>query len=147
MSYRTIIADTNPNSFVSDEKVAAGTITPGMLIELTSSNTVQAHSTEGGTGERAFAVENDLQGRVVGTNYTAAEKVQIAHVLPGRLVNALMQSGESGSIGDELVSGGDGTLINASSLSSTGLKKQVIAILQETVTTLAANTLKRVRLV
>jgi hypothetical protein len=147
MAYRTIIADTNPNSYAADEKIAAGTITPGMLIELTSSGTVQAHSTEGGRAERAFAVENDLLGKVVGTNYSATERVQIAHVLPGRLVNALIQLGEAGSIGDELVSGGDGTLINASSLSSTGLNKQVIAILQETVTTLAANTLKTVRMV
>ena len=45
---------------VMNEAVAAKTITPGMLLELTSAGKVQAHSVEGGDAMPMIAFENAL---------------------------------------------------------------------------------------
>jgi hypothetical protein len=133
-----------------EEAVAAGTITPGMLCEITTSGTIQAHSTAGGRGERLVALEDALQGRGVDTDYSAAEIVQFAVMEPGGVFNMLMAAGETGSPGQEVVSGGDGTVILASNLDSSGLNLQVIGRIdasEATFTALVANTLKAIRMI
>jgi hypothetical protein len=132
-----------------EEAVAAGTITPGMLCEITTSGTVQAHSTAGGRAERLVALEDALQGNGVDTNYSALDVVQFAVAAPGEVFNLLMASGETGSPGQEVVSGGDGTVILADNLDSAGLLLQVIGRIdasEATFTSLAANTLKAIRM-
>ena len=134
-----------------EEAVAASTITPGMLIEMVpDASTVRAHSTEGGVGaEAAFAAEDALQGAVVGTDYDAADLV--TYILPakGACVNALLKAGYDFSIGEKLISAGDGTLIpNGQESSST--QADVIAIATEACDLSAvgaANTLSEVRIV
>lgn len=128
-----------------EEKRAASEITPGMLIEVIAAGTVQPHSEIGGQGEVLFALEDALQGRGVATVYDADDLVTFGLPVKGAEVCALIAAGEAADEGDELVSGGDGTLINATSLDSAALKDQVIAVAAETFTTLAANTLERVR--
>lgn len=92
------------------ERQAVAAITPGHLVELTSANKVQAHGTAGGFAQKAFAVEDDLQGNTITDAYATDARVQYNVMLPGDEINALIADGEDISIGDKLVSNGDGTL-------------------------------------
>ena len=95
---------------VFEEYKAAGAITPGHLIELTSSGTVQAASEEGGTVLPMFATEDELQGKTITDNYAQHDVVQCWIPQRGDVVNAILKQGETVAIGNFLVSKGDGTL-------------------------------------
>jgi hypothetical protein len=94
------------------EALASGSITPGMLIEQTSATTktVKAHATAGGNVEHMFAIEDGLQGGSISDDYEDGERVSYMHCGPGDIVNALLNNGESVSIGDKLESAGNGRL-------------------------------------
>lgn len=92
------------------EKVAAGTITPGMLVELTSADKVQAHSTEAGNAVKMFAREDGIVGAELDDNYVALGRVPVILPTPGDEVLAILADGETVVIGDLLSSNGDGTL-------------------------------------
>ena len=134
-----------------EEAYASGTITPGMLIELDSSGYVKAHATEGGYGERAFAVEDALQGKTVSDNYTTTNPDLVTYILPtkGACVNALLKAGYNYTIGTELISAGDGTLIPNGQESSGVTVKEIIAEVTEASdlsASGASNTLSEVRI-
>ena len=99
---------------------------------------------EAGRGEVAFAIEDALQGKAVGDNYTTGTVA--GYILPrkGAEVNALLKSGETVAIGDELVSAGDGTLQARGSSGSGVTEWQTIAYAMEAETA-AANVLIQVR--
>ena len=61
---------------VIEEYSAVGVITPGMLIEVTSADKVQPHSSSEGVALAMFALEDELQGRGIDVNFAADEKVQ-----------------------------------------------------------------------
>lgn len=107
MAYKTITIKGEP---VRDERPAAAAITPGMLIELTSADKVQAHSTAGGTAPTIFALEDENQGKEIGDAYSTDNEVLYATFGPGDEVNALLADGENASIGSKLESNGDGYL-------------------------------------
>lgn len=90
------------------EAEAESAITPGHLIELTSTGTVQPHSTIGAQARIAFADSNDLIGRDFDAAFVAGD--QVRYVVPSRgcELNALVS--ETVAIGDFLESAGDGTL-------------------------------------
>jgi hypothetical protein len=132
-----------------EELVAAGTISPGMLLEVLAAGTIQAHSLEGGRSERLVAIEDVFQGKGVDTNYSAADQVFVAVVEPGSVWNLLMAAGEDGAPGAAVISAGDGTVKCVDNASSAGLIAQVIGYIDESeaaFTTLAANTLKAIRI-
>lgn len=109
MAYNTI--KIKKYSDVIEEKTAtAVAITPGYLVELTSAGTVQAHSTAGGNVFPMFALEDELQGNGIATNYAVSAKIQCW--VPGRgdEVYALLKDGENVAIGDFLESAGNGQL-------------------------------------
>lgn len=95
---------------IIEQYIAEGTITPGHLIELTSSNTVQAHSTSAGNVLPMFALEDELQGNDIDDDYSADDPVQVWVAVRGEIVNCLLANGQDASIGDFLESNGDGTL-------------------------------------
>ena len=95
---------------IRSEAVAAAAITPGHLVELASTGKVQVHGTANGIGEKAFAVEDDLQGKTIEDAYSADDIVQYNVMKPGEVVNAILANGQNASIGDKLLSAGDGTL-------------------------------------
>lgn len=107
MVYKTV--KVKKYSDVIEEFVAAGAITPGMLLELDSNGEVAPHSEAGGSAYPLFALEDELQGKGIDDNYAADDQVQVW--LPGRgdIVNALV-SGADVAIGDFLMSAGDGSL-------------------------------------
>lgn len=102
-----LIAD---DDYRHEEALAGGAITPGHLIALASTGKVVVHPTAGGAAERAFALEDALQGRSISTAYSADELVSFAICEPGDVVYAFLVNGENASIGSKLSSNGDGTL-------------------------------------
>lgn len=97
-------------SDVNEEYAAAAAITPGMLIELASATTVQAHSNSGQNALPMFAVENEWEGEGVNDAYATGDRVNCW--IPGRgdIVWAILVDGENVSVGDFLESNGDGKL-------------------------------------
>lgn len=93
-----------------DEKRAVAAITPGMLIERTSADKVQKHSSSAGLAANMFALEDALQGRAVSTDYAADDLVGCLIAQSGTKVNALLVSGTSYAVDATLESNGDGTL-------------------------------------
>jgi len=115
MAYRRIH---NKGDWRHEEAVAAGTIKPGMILEMTTDGEVQAHSNEGGRHGRMVAVEDALQGNGVDTDYSEDDIVSIAVMSPGSVFNLLMLAGETGSPGQEVASDGTGHVILVSNLST-----------------------------
>jgi len=133
-----------------EELVAAGTITPGMLCEVTSDGEVQAHSTEGGRAERLIAQEDALQGKGVDTDYSADAIVSLAVAGPGDVFNMLVALGEAGDPGEPVISDGNGALKTVDNATSAAVVVQVIGYIdasETAFTTLAAAALKAIRLV
>ncbi len=95
---------------IIEEYAAASVIVPGNLIELSSSGTVQNHSTEGGNVLPMFALEDELQGKGIEDAFAAADRVQCWVAQPGEIVYARLNDGESVAIGDFLESAGNGCL-------------------------------------
>lgn len=107
---------------IRDEKVAAGTITPGMLVERTSADKVQAHSKAGGPVNALFALEDENQGNGIDDNYSANAVVKLWRPVPGEQVNALVDDDtqDAIAIGDFLESAGDGRLRKITTNTSAG---------------------------
>lgn len=85
-------------------------ISPGTLLELTSDDKVQAHSTIDGAALTMFALEDELQGNGIDDNYVASDPIQCWVAVRGEIVNALIADDEVVAIGDFLVSAGNGKL-------------------------------------
>ena len=125
MANKSIIVKKYVN--IHDELDAESAITPGMLIELTSSNTYQPHSTADGTAAKRFAKENSLQGSTIDDAYAADTPVQALGVVQGYLVLEDLADGEDIDIGDWLVSNGDGSLKKRSGSSDGEEPESIVA--------------------
>jgi len=109
MAIKTIMVKGDGVRF--EANVTAGqTITPGHLVKLQSDGTVRSHNAAGQAAERAFAVEDDLQGKTITDAYAAGTPCQYNVCQPGDLVYAPILNGENISKGDFLESGGNGEL-------------------------------------
>jgi len=97
-------------SDIMEEYDANAAITPGMLIELMSTDKVRAHANSGQNALPMFACEDELQGKSVDDAYAANDKVQVW--IPGRgdIVLGILADGENAAIGSFLESNGDGML-------------------------------------
>ena len=94
-------------SDVIEEYIAAGIITPGMLLKFNSDGEVLAtNSTE---AMPLFALEDELQGKGIADDYAIADPVQCWVPYRGDQVFAWL-SGASVVAGDFLQSAGDGSL-------------------------------------
>lgn len=100
---------------IRDEKIAAGTITPGMLVERTSADKVQAHNAAGGSVNPLFAIEDENQGNDINDNYSTGDTVKLWRPVPGEQVYAIVddETGSDIAIGDFLESDGEGRLRKA----------------------------------
>jgi len=107
MAYRTI---TIKGDGVGFEAVANAAITPGMLCETMSTAKVRAHSVAGGNAEAMVAIEDELQGKEIGTAYAADAVVLMRRFVPGDEFYGLIANGEDIAIGDFLESAGNGRL-------------------------------------
>lgn len=126
-----------------EEAIAGGAITPGHLIEIFNSAgtlKVRVHSTEGGRAERAFAIENALEGLrpgatpggiTIDTAYSSGELVPYIIGVRGSVVQAFLKGGVNYAIGDKLVSNGDGTLETVADLGTSTLESDIIGVVEE----------------
>lgn len=106
---------------IREEFVAASTVSPCHIVEVTSAGKVQAHATAGGNITPVMvALEDSMQGNDIDDDYAAGAIVNCAVLRPGDRFQAILKDGESVSIGDELESAGDGTL-QAHVVDSTGV--------------------------
>ena len=96
-----------------ENKANSALIYPGFLIERDANDEVAPHANQGGVAEAMFAEEDALQGRAVGTIYD--DDSIVSSIIPGKgsCINAMIKDGEDISIGDPLISNGDGTLVKA----------------------------------
>jgi len=114
-----------------EEGLAAAAITPGMLCELSSTaNTYQKHSSAGENAARIFALEDELQGKGIDDDYSAADRVQLWYPAPGDMVYAILEDGENVSRGDLLESAGTGNL-RKHSASSAGVVEYPEAVVAQ----------------
>lgn len=121
-------------SDIMDERLASAAITPGMLIELISTNKVRAHATsDGAAAPKQFACEDELQGNTIDTAYSADNPVQVWTPQPGDEVYAILVDGENVAIGDKLVSNGDGNLKKREGASSGEIPHSIIGTALEAV--------------
>lgn len=105
---RTILVK---GDFDRREADAAAAVTPGMLLELTSTGDVQPHSAADGPAQNAFAFENEIFGQGIDTAYAAGDRCLYGIAGDGATINALVAAGAAAiAIGDYLSSAGDGTL-------------------------------------
>lgn len=106
-SYRTITIDSD---VTVREATASGAITPGQLVEQNAATTYRRHATGDGVAATIFAVEDDLQGNEIGTDYATGSKVFFKNFRRGDKVFAMLENGQTIAINDFLVSNGNGNL-------------------------------------
>jgi type II secretory pathway component HofQ len=96
---------------IQSENTAAGTITPGEFVEITSSDECQRQSTAGADAAKQIALEYSLYGRGIDDDYAIGDNVLLANVRSGDIVNALVAAGASAIVvGDSLEFDGNGGL-------------------------------------
>lgn len=96
---------------IRDQKVAtAVAITPGMLVQRTSTDLVEAHSIAGGPVNPLFALEDAFQGNGIDDNYAVSVPIMLWKPCSGEQVYAILDSLSTASvaIGDFVESVGDG---------------------------------------
>lgn len=107
---KTILLAGSPIAY--ERTSASGSaITPGQLIEVTSSGEVQEHSTAAGTeAQRAFARVEDYAGGSIDDDYAVGDNVPYYICKPGDRVYGWLATGNDISTGDFLESDGNGDL-------------------------------------
>jgi len=96
---------------IVEERAAVAAITPGMLLELTSADKFQAHSSSGGSAAPIIvALEDELQGNGIDDAYAASDRVQGWIPQSGEQAYMILADGENVAIGDKLESNGAGYL-------------------------------------
>lgn len=105
-----------------DEKLAGGTITPGMLVSRTSADTVIAHAVAGGPVNVLIAIEDENQGNDIDDNYTNGALVKLWKPLPGDQAYLLVddETGSDIAIGDFVESDGEGRVRKSTDNSAQG---------------------------
>lgn len=108
-------------------------IYPGMLIKLNSSGDVVKHSTEGGElgDEVLIAAEDALQGETIDTVYTSGDVVSYVMPSKGSVINMLIEDGQDVSIGNKLMSAGNGKLKVSTDLESGETLAHVVGVAEE----------------
>lgn len=121
-------------SGIRNEAAAGGVVTPGHLLELTSTGTVVVHSSDGGTAAAIFAVEEDFLGTGKDDDYASGDQVQYEALHGGQQVHGLVINGTLAiTAGDYLASNGDGTLRAITAGSPALLDEAIVAKAMESV--------------
>lgn len=104
---KTVLLKGDP---LAGEAIAAGTISPGHLIERTSAGKVQAHSSAAAQTPKLIAREMELTGKGLDDDYSEDDQTLYWSARQGDQFYMILEAGENVSIGDLLESAGDGTL-------------------------------------
>ncbi len=108
-------------------------IYPGMLVKLDSNGKVALHTTEGGEiGDEVMIVEEDvLQGKTVSTVYTISTIVSLIIPQKGSEVRVLIAEDQVISIGEKIVSNGNGLLKSIEDMTSPSKSPHVLGVSKE----------------
>lgn len=104
---KTVLLRGDPTS---EERIAGGAITPGHLVQRTSSNTVTVHGAASAKTAKLVAREMELTGKGIDDAYAADDQALYWNAKQGDQFYMWLAAGETISIGDLLESAGDGTL-------------------------------------
>lgn len=115
---------------IINEYDAAEDITPGMLINLNSDGEVKINDSEGTPCPKMFALEDELQGRTIDTDYEDGDPVQCWSCVPGEEVYAWLANGEDVAIGALLISDGAGALKEYTAAASAAVVAEEVVIAQ-----------------
>lgn len=116
MPKRTIILKGRERCKYDEAKAGQAGLYPGMLVKTNSSGNFVVHDVRGGRATRQFLVEDSLQGTTYTDAYANGQNGVRSYVCPaGTELQALLHFGENVSVGDFLISYGDGTLCKAAS--------------------------------
>jgi hypothetical protein len=145
MSLKTIVYK---GSSCHDEALAGGTITPGHLLQRTATGTVVVHATAAGNAEKMFAIENELAGKDIDTNYASGDTTffEIAH--RAARANALVAAAAPAiTAGDYLESAGNGTLRKqvVAAATTQAQRESVVAVALESVDNSAGGSPVRIK--
>ncbi len=135
-----------------EAKANEADIYPGMLLVLDGNGEVGMHGTEGGTiGDEVLIAEEDaLQGNTVDTVYE--DDSIVSHLIPnkGSVVRMLLEDGEDVSIGEKIISAGNGLVKSYDNIGSGRTVAHVLGVTIEEMDltgSTATNTLIMVRVV
>ena len=132
MAYRTIHQWGKPRRV--EGLASTSTIYPGHLVEMTNAalDTWKLFATAGAKGEKAVAIEDDLQGNPVSTAYTQNNRIQVNIYKSGEECIVRVANGENIAKGDKLVRAANGEVAEAAVDSSgTIVEQEVIGIALE----------------
>jgi len=94
-----------------EEYEAGAAITPGMILELNSDNEVIPHNTAAANVIPIMvALEDELQGRGIDTDYAEGDQVQVWLPAPGDVFYGLLRDEQTITTGELLESDGEGRL-------------------------------------
>lgn len=103
------------------EGIAAGTITPGMLLAIDSAGKYVAHNVAGGVANLIFADMADYVGKGIDDNYVANDNVFAWIVNKGAEINTLVAASAAAIVvGDLVESNGAGGVRKATPASQSG---------------------------
>jgi F0F1-type ATP synthase membrane subunit c/vacuolar-type H+-ATPase subunit K len=126
MSSNTIVLKCNGHR---EEYKANAALSPGHLLTINSSGECLKHAAAGQRVPVIVAVENALAGKTINDAFASGDRVPVVVGSKGDILQVRLQSGQSASRGDGLVSAGDGTFLvgesGASSVPSGLLFRQV----------------------
>ena len=101
---------TKYSNVIEELTATAVAITPGMLLDINSSGYCLAHATAQGNVLPRFALEDEMQGYGIETNYAASALIQVWIPNRGDIVLGIIEDGTTIAIGDFLESNGAGLL-------------------------------------
>lgn len=111
---------------VQEEFVTAAAVRPGALIRRTSATACNVHNVAGGDGSTLIVLEDAYRGLGSDDQYAIGDTVFAEYAPPGAKRYLRLKASENVVVGDQLISGGDGTFIKA-----TGTIAKVFAIVEE----------------
>lgn len=118
---------------VREELTASEAITPGHLVEFGGTDDIQKHASAGGDAQPLIAVENDVVGDDISTDYASGEEAQVDAPHAGAVYYMWLNNGENVSRGDFLESAGNGKLQAVGTASSSGAHVAVVGQADEDV--------------
>jgi len=105
------------------ERIGAGVITPGMLLETDSNGAVAPHS--GGIQGGVFARRDIVEAGDINRDYADGDLIRIGFAQPGDQINGIINAGTTAIVvGDNLISDGAGGLVKAAA----EVGKQIVGV-------------------
>lgn len=120
------------------ERPANGTVKPGELLEVTTAEDLDQHSSANGAAIPWFAIENpygdDNTAAAIDNNYADTETVRAIHAQPGDIVYAYIKASETLVFGRTLLASDGAGALQAITPDATTVTKAVVAVAWEDAT-------------